>query len=359
MPRQPGRDGSVERGDGVAVHRGGDGLAVDDLGDGLSDGDLVERRSAGLEDEVVDLGALADDNLHAALGTVVPQVLDIGDGQAPVGDHDLALLDRLLERRLGLVELQDHAAVADLAVTGVALVDAQPDLLRGVEGLHRVRTGADDLVVRLQRVRRVGHRDDRGGGRGEDVGEGGVRICQVEGHGELVRRLHLLDPGEQLPAVRLVLDGQLPLDGVPDVLSGQRRAVGEGEPVAQGAGVGDVVLPVAGLRGVRLRVGLAEGHRQQPLVGVVDDVPRGLVVGARGVDVGHRVGGADDHRQGGVAAGGRLGVGVTSVAVPAVPGAGGEEECPRDRERRCRCRPTPTHCVPRCVRPVRERRRWL
>src|SRR5690606_27513995 len=108
-----GRDDRVQRGGRAPVDVVDQGLAVEQVRDGLADAGLAGDRVVHVEDEVLDLGAAALDDLDVlgALGGL----LDVGDGlggQTAVGDVDLAVLHRLLQGALvTAVELQGDARV--------------------------------------------------------------------------------------------------------------------------------------------------------------------------------------------------------------------------------------------------------
>ena len=83
----------------------------------LRTADVVHRLLLDVEHDVADLGAGAVDDLDALAG-LVAQRLDVGRGEAAVGDVDVTLLDRQLQRR-GLLEVLDDE------VLGLALVRAR------------------------------------------------------------------------------------------------------------------------------------------------------------------------------------------------------------------------------------------
>ena len=297
------RDHRVERLDGAVVDVVGDRLTVDHLRRGLADRQLLLVAVAGLElrveHEVADLGAVAGDHVDA-VGAL--EVVEVGRAEAPVGDVDVAVLDRELQRR-GLVEvLDDHPVVLGRGVALVAVVLLHHGLLPGLVVGERVAAGADHLIARLQLVVRVDvGGDDRERARGQQQRPGRVGLLEVEDDGVVALGLDALHVREQRGGAVRVGDVDVALEREDDVLGGQVGAVGELQAGLQRALEDLVVLvgEVAALGRVRDRLVTAGLDGQEVLVHRVDAVVGGQVVGAGRV-VGDRLVGrpADDRRTG-------------------------------------------------------------
>ncbi len=300
-PGQRGRDGRVQRLDRVLVDVGRDRLTVDDLRDRLADGDVVHRLLLDVEDDVADLGAGTVDDLDALAAGL--ERLEVRRGEAAVGDVDVTLLDRQLQRR-GLVEvLDDEVRRLRLVRAVVVRVDLEHGLLVGRELLELVRARADRLVVGLLRVGRVDLvRHDRRDVVGEDEGPRAVRLLEVHRHGGRIGRVDRLQRAQQRVRTGRVRDLHHAVERELDVLGRQRVAARELQVRLELADVRLRIREVAALGRVGFRLVTTRRNRQQVLVHVADQLLGAEVVCPDRVQRDDLVGGPEDHRVGVAAA---------------------------------------------------------
>lgn len=228
-----------------------------------------------------------------------PRGLEVGDlrgRQASVGGVDLLRLQRRDHLR-GVREVADgHGLVLAVGEARVARVGGEHRLGALLVRVEHVRAGAGDLVALADLVGRVVlGRDERGGGRAEDVREGGVRGVQVEDDRQRVRRLDLVEGAEESLGTDVGADGPDPVEGVLDRLGVERLAVGELQALAQGAPVGLArrVRELAVLGRVGLGLAGARREGQQGLVDVPVQLP-GAVPRGRGIEGARCARGTDD-----------------------------------------------------------------
>ncbi len=297
-PREGRRNGRVQRRHAALVHRLRDRLAVDALGDGLTNRLVLDGVLAHVEDDVADLRAGAVDDLDALVG-LVAQVLEVGRGQRAVGHVDLAALDRQLQRRRLVEVLDDEVRRLRLVRAVVLRVDREDGLLvRGVL-VQLVRAGADDLVLGLDLVGRVGLvRDDRADVVREDEREGRVDLVQLHRDRRRVSDLDRVERAEQRVGAGRVLDLEHAVQRELDVLGRQRVTAGELQVRLELADVRLRIRELAALRRVGLGLVLPRRNRQEGLVDVADHLLATQVVTGCRVQGRHLVGGAEDHRVG-------------------------------------------------------------